>query len=634
MRSFAQFTSASAAAWFLSTAGAAAATIVATLAGSGAWGTTDGSAATASFMMPAGIAFDRKGNLFITDSQAQRVRELTTAGTVRTVAGAEISATVGLALQGGYRDGSASVARFNHPNGIVLDRTGDIYVADSWNHCIRKISRGVVSTYAGNAAEPGYLNGPRLQSRFRQPEGIAIDRAGNLYVADVATGLRKISTTGEVTTINRRTTDNNEAIAVAVFDTDSGPTLFVGERFGLLIMQPDAPLQRFPNVQDYDMAAPAIPKDALRIVQARRPLGFPTALAAVNDHTVAFTDARTNTIRVLETVHGTLRIVGGAPNDNASGDTGGFSDGDGGASLFNAPLGIAVHGDELVVADSANRRIRTLTGIEYRHAAVPALGLLDFDAPASGDQYRIAFLGNSIVWHNTSWSDSIEGIIENKLNADHVTPRPAHVIGVAGNEKVGATAQYAEWLTSLGKLDLVLLTLNVANIESSFGDARGELPSTASWQPQLARRLRELRQRLASNHVALVVVTHPFPYEFDTSESAFTQVTQDLSDRNDSIGKAINAAAVASGVPLVDLWPKFTEYEKQSVHSALFGGDDAHFSRNGRRMVAQWIVQALDQLAPWHSSQLANARRELERWRGPSVRREFPLQKQRRNRVL
>ncbi len=578
---------------------AVAAVTVATLAGSGAWGNVDASAASASFMMPAGVAFDRAGTLFITDAQAQQIRELTTSGAVRTVAVDRDSAVVGLARHGGYRDGPAAAARFNRPMGITVDRLGNAYIADSWNHCIRKLSRsGIVTTYAGST-EAGYINGPRLQARFREPEGVAVDHSGNLYVADVATGLRKISAAGNVSTIDRHTSDNNEALAVSVFDTDSGPLLYVAERFGLAILHPDGTIERFPSVEDYDVTVPPVPKGTLRIVQARRPLGFPTALAAVDDHTVAFTDARTNTVRVLETVHGTLRIVGGTPNDDASGDTGGYKDGGGPASLFNAPLGIAVRGNELVIADAGNRRIRAIRDIDYRHAVAPAMGLLDPAFGLANDNYRIAYVGNSQVWNNTTWSDSIESIVERKLNADHVTSRQIRLIGVAENEKVGVAAQYAEWLAKLGGVNLVVLNLNIGNLQSSFADQTGKLPPVSSWQPQLVQRLRQLREQLAARGVPLVVVTHPAPYEFDVAESAYTQVTQDLSDWDDSIGKAMNAAVVASGVKLIDLWPKFYQYERLSTHEPLFGGDDFHFSLNGRRMVGEWLAQALEQLAPW-----------------------------------
>ncbi|MBV8727472.1 MAG: hypothetical protein JO233_06780 [Candidatus Eremiobacteraeota bacterium] len=582
------------------TAAVSAATIVATLAGSGAWGAANGSARAASFMMPAGVAFDRSGDLFITDAQAQQIRELSPDGAVRTLAGAVTNATSGLTAHGGYRDGGAAVARFNHPLGIAADRSGNLYVADTLNHCIRKVTReGVVSTYAGST-ESGYVNGSRLQARFRQPEGIAVDRGGNVYVADVATALRKISPSGDVTTIERQTTDNNEALSVAVYDTESGPLLYVAERFGLSILHPDGTLERFPGGDDYDVTFPAVPKNVLRIIQARRPIGFPTAVAAIDDHTVAFTDARTNTVRILETVHGTLRIVGGASIEDASGDTGGFRDGDSSRSLFDAPLGIATRAAEIVVADSGNRRIRSISGVEYRHAVAPALGLLDTGFGSAQNAYRIAYVGNSSVWYNTGWDDSIEGVVERALNAAHATPQRAHIIGVAGNEKFGVAAQYAEWLAKLGGVNLVVLNLNGGNLLSSFAGPDGKLPPISTWQPQLTANLRDLRRQLARDHVPLVVVTHPFPNEYDWSESAYTQLTQDYSYwDDDSIGKATNAAVRDSGAQLIDLWPKFSQYDRRSAHAALFGGDDFHFSRNGRLVVGQWVAQALEKLAPW-----------------------------------
>ncbi|MBV9276654.1 MAG: hypothetical protein JOZ97_00300, partial [Candidatus Eremiobacteraeota bacterium] len=270
-------------------------------------------------------------------------------------------------------------------------------------------------------------------------------------------------------------------------------------------------------------------------------------------------------------------------------------------SLFDAPIGIAARGDELAVADSGNRRIRTINGIEYRHAVAPALGLLDVGFSSGQNDYRIAYVGNSSVWYNTGWDDSIEGALERALNAAHATPHPAHVIGVAGNEKFGVAAQYAEWLAKLGGVNLVLLNLNSGNLLSSFAAGSGNrLPAISVWQPQLTARLRDLRRQLARDRVPLVVVTHPFPNEFDWSESAYTQLTQDYSYwDDDSVGKATNAAVRASGAQLIDLWPKFSEYERQVSHSALFGGDDFHFSRNGRRIVGQWVAQALEQLAPW-----------------------------------
>lgn len=102
----------------------------------------------------------------------------------------------------GFVDGIGSMAKFNHPSAMVIDRAGNIYVSDHDNHSIRKITpSGIVSTYAGTGS-PGVKNGFRLEATFNQPYGLALDNDGNLYVGDVANHcIRRISVDGQVTTL-------------------------------------------------------------------------------------------------------------------------------------------------------------------------------------------------------------------------------------------------------------------------------------------------------------------------------------------------------------------------------------------------------------------------------------------------
>jgi len=178
------------------------------------------------------------------------------------------------------------------------------------------------------------------QARFERPEGIAVDRSGTMYVAAPGTGLRRISPSGEVSTV-RVDAVNDVPLAVALYGGANGTVVFVGTQNGLFIINPDGTRQRFPGAASTNFDTPA-PQSQIepRIIEAHRLLGFPTALTALNDHTVAFADARTNTIRVLETVHRTLRLVGGQPIEDGSGDTGAFRDGAAESSLFYSPLGI------------------------------------------------------------------------------------------------------------------------------------------------------------------------------------------------------------------------------------------------------------------------------------------------------
>jgi streptogramin lyase len=159
--------------------------IVSTLAGNGTQGTTDGAATGATVSHPLGIAVDAQGNVYFSESNNSSIRKIT-AGGVSTLAGG---------AQEGFADGSGSAAMFASPAGVVVDSQGNIYVADSDNHCIRKItSSGVVSTLAGGPGQDGFIDGKGSDARFSEPYGITIDTKGDLYVADrINNAIRKIT---------------------------------------------------------------------------------------------------------------------------------------------------------------------------------------------------------------------------------------------------------------------------------------------------------------------------------------------------------------------------------------------------------------------------------------------------------
>jgi sugar lactone lactonase YvrE len=166
---------------------------VATLAG-GAEGFADGVGAAASFNTPSGLALANDGNLFLADTGNNRIRKVTPEGQVSTVAGDGTA---------GYVDGPAPTARFNGPMGIAVDARGNIYVADTYNDRIRMITtNGQVSTIAG-AGTPGYADGDRTSALFDTPAGIAAATDGSIVVADTGNDrLRKITPEGNVTTLS------------------------------------------------------------------------------------------------------------------------------------------------------------------------------------------------------------------------------------------------------------------------------------------------------------------------------------------------------------------------------------------------------------------------------------------------
>jgi sugar lactone lactonase YvrE len=170
--------------------------MVTTIAGSyGQLGSNDGVGSAARFAYPAGIAVDKAGNLFVADAGNDTIRKIDPTGMVTTIAGA-----AGIY---GTADGTGTGARFTHPNGVTLDSAGNIYVADFDNHAIRRVTPdGVVTTFAGRPGVAGYADGPGADARFTHPFNTAFDGAGNLYVADGATQtIRKIDSAGNVTTL-------------------------------------------------------------------------------------------------------------------------------------------------------------------------------------------------------------------------------------------------------------------------------------------------------------------------------------------------------------------------------------------------------------------------------------------------
>ena len=162
----------------------------------GVGGGADGTGSAASFEAPVGMAVDAAGNLYVAEYGGSTIRRVTAAGVVTTLAGT--------ARMNGSSDGTGAAARFNSPRGIAVTANGTVYVADTYNNTVRQITpAGVVTTIAGSAnAPPGSANGAGSVARFSGPEGLAVDAAGNVYVADSGNHLiRKIAAGGLVSTI-------------------------------------------------------------------------------------------------------------------------------------------------------------------------------------------------------------------------------------------------------------------------------------------------------------------------------------------------------------------------------------------------------------------------------------------------
>lgn len=166
----------------------------------GGGGTNDGIGTAARFGGPEGVALDNLGNVYVADTFNYTVRKITPGAVVTTLAGA--------AGQYGTNDGTGNAARFGAlyaegPTGLAVDRAGNVYVADGYNCTIRKITpSGVVTTLAGSPGVPGPADGTGSAARFNYPRGLTVDNAGNIYVADEnGCTIRKVTPGGVVTTL-------------------------------------------------------------------------------------------------------------------------------------------------------------------------------------------------------------------------------------------------------------------------------------------------------------------------------------------------------------------------------------------------------------------------------------------------
>ncbi len=308
--------------------------VVTTVAGkAGIAGSADGIGSAARFYSPTCVAVDAAGNVYVSDAGNQTIRKITPAGMVTTMAG--------LAGVAGSADGVGSSARFRGPEGIGVDLAGNIFVADLQNQTIRKISpQGVVTTLAGQAGSAGDVDATGSAARFNTPWGLAVDKDGLLYVADDSNkSIRLVKPTGEVTTLAGNTVPGPQ--------TD-------GTGIGARFLDPlGVAIDGSGNVYVADSFGSIILK------------GFPpqTAPPPLTHLTYTFTT-----------------MAGTAVNRGAT-------DGTAGGASFAAPAGAAVDvAGNVFVADWGNHEIRKLTpsGVVTTLAGNPKLHIPSFGQDGNG----------------------------------------------------------------------------------------------------------------------------------------------------------------------------------------------------------------------------------------------------------
>lgn len=313
-------------------------------------GFSDGIGSSAHFNSPGSIARDANGNLYVADSANNAIRKITPDGQVTTLAG--------LAGFSGTNDGVGAAARFNNPFGIALDSAGNIYVSDFGNNTIRKIlPSGVVTTFAGSPGKGASTNGAANIARFNAPTGIAFDSSNNLYVADSDNNqIRMITPAGVVSLFagskagNSGT--NNGTGPSALFDFPTGVAVGPDGNIYVADDRNDAIRKITPNAVVTTLAGLAQSSGNANGTNSTARFSSPVGLVV---------DAFTN-LYVTDTGNDTIRLVtaaGVVTTPLGTAGTSGSLDATGQSALFNVPIGITVdQNTNLFVTEDGNNTIR------------------------------------------------------------------------------------------------------------------------------------------------------------------------------------------------------------------------------------------------------------------------------------
>jgi trimeric autotransporter adhesin len=374
--------------------------MISTVAGNGTKGYSgDGGLATAAQLFhPSDVAVDSAGNLYIADNH--RIRKVTSDGVISTVVG---NGTMGFGGDGGQ----ATAAQLGNPGGMTVDSMGTLYIADPDNHRIRKVTAdGVISTAAGNGT-PGYAGdgGPASAARLSRPAGVTVDSAGNMLIADLYNGrIRKVSPGGVISTVAGNGTIvrpikySPEGIVSTV--SQSGSDDHLGDGRAAPAAQFHSPLgvavdsagNLYVADRDNHRICKVTPAGIISTVAGNGALGYsgdggPATAARLNEPADVAVDAAGN-LYIADTSNALIRKVttGGIISTVAGNGTSGYS-GDGEpapAARLNRPIGVAVDSaGTLYIVDAGNNRIRkVMTGIISTAAGTGASGYGGDGGPA------------------------------------------------------------------------------------------------------------------------------------------------------------------------------------------------------------------------------------------------------------
>lgn len=353
-----------------------------------------GSATSAQLWGAVGVAVDSTGNLFIADWYENRIRKVDPSGIITTVAGSgPMAGSAGTGFSGD--GGPATAAQLSYPSNVAVDSAGNLYIADQYNHRIRKVdTNGIISTVAGNGSR-GYSgdNGLATGAGLYYPTAVAIDTAGNLYIGDRSNRIRKVDMSGFITTIVGNGTagysgDNGPAISAKLNDPDAlavdgAGNLYIGDRGNFRVRKVDVSgvITTIAGDGTYGYGGDGGPAISAQLDDL---MGVAVDTAG-NVYISGYSDVR------KVDVSGVISTVAGEANFAIG------SGGDGGpatSAQFFWVDGVAVDGAEnLYLADSGNNRIRK---VDVSTSAL-TFGTLTTGQTSSVQSIALSNVGNAVL---------------------------------------------------------------------------------------------------------------------------------------------------------------------------------------------------------------------------------------------
>ena len=373
----------------------------------------DGSAATgAQLSNPLGMALDSAGNLYIADSSNQRVREVVN-GTISTVAGNGTAAFLGDAA-------AATSAELDLPSGVAVDSSGNLYIADTYNCVIRKVAGGNITTYVGSDTNyavncgGGGDHGLAINAQLANPTGLALDAAGNLYIADAGNSNIRIvnKVTGIITPLSITGINLNSPKGVAV---DAAGDVYIADTGNgrILKVTPVGSITKTTTVAGTGVNGYSGDGGPATSAQLNNPYGV--ALDAAGN--IYITDTNNQRVRMVSAATGIITTVAGTGRSGYAGDGGPST-----SAQLSFPRGILVDASgKIYVSDAQNNVIRLLTAAPPAIVGViTASGFGGFKSIAPGTFIEI--YGSNLAAGSMDWGEAFSGVnAPTSLNGTKVT---------------------------------------------------------------------------------------------------------------------------------------------------------------------------------------------------------------------